>query len=101
MNICTFEILLKTLRSKQNSHHFADGIFKVIFLCRYCCILIKISLKCVSKSGEHKAISGSDNGSAPLKRKTIIWVNDDLGYWPIYRSLGLDELNVTSYRKPS
>ena len=41
---------LNTLRPRQNGHHFADDIFKCIFLNENIWILIKISLKFVPKS---------------------------------------------------
>ena len=37
---------------------------------------------------------GPDNGLAPNRRQAIIWTNDDLGYWRIYASLGLNELKI-------
>ena len=40
---------LNTWRPKQNGRHFADDIFKRIFLNENCCIVIKISLKFVPK----------------------------------------------------
>ena len=35
---------------------------------------------------------GSDCSLAQIRRQTIIWINDGLGYWHIYASLGLDEI---------
>ena len=40
---------VNTLRPRQNGRHFADGIFKCIFLNENVCIPIKISLKFVPK----------------------------------------------------
>ena len=40
---------VNTLRQRQNGHHFADDIFKCIFLNENLWILIKISLKFVPK----------------------------------------------------
>ena len=40
---------LKHLRPRQNCHHFADDIFKCIFLNEDVCISLKISLKLVPK----------------------------------------------------
>ena len=37
----------------QNVRHFADNIFKYIFINEKFCILIRISLKCVPKSPIH------------------------------------------------
>ena len=42
-----FKILLNTLRLRQNHRHFADDIFKCIFLNEDICISIDISLKFV------------------------------------------------------
>ena len=35
----------------------------------------------------------SDNGLAPNRRQAIIWTNDDIVFWRIYASLGLNEWN--------
>ena len=35
------------LRITQNGHHFADVIFKLIFLYEHCCVFIQISQKFV------------------------------------------------------
>ena len=40
---------VNTLRPRQDGRHFADDIFMCIFVNENCCILIKISLKCVRK----------------------------------------------------
>ena len=37
---------------------------------------------------------GSDNGLAPNRRQAIIWTNDGPGYWRLYASLDLNELNA-------
>ena len=42
-----FPIYSPHLCQTQNGRHFADDIFKFIFLYENCCILIKISLKFV------------------------------------------------------
>ena len=42
-------MLVNTLRPKQNGRHFADDIFRCIFLNENVCISIKISLKFVPK----------------------------------------------------
>ena len=39
----------KILRLRQNDHNLADDIFKCIFLNKFFCILIEISLKFVLK----------------------------------------------------
>ena len=50
---------------RQNGRHFADDIFRCIFVNEMFCILIKISLKIVIKGP-------IDNGLAPNKRQAII-----------------------------
>ena len=47
-----------TLRPRQNGRHFADDIFKYIFL-------------------QYSSI-GLDNGLVPNRQQTIIWTNGDL-----------------------
>ena len=39
---------LNTLRLRQNGHHFADDLFKLIFFKENCCIFIEISLKYIT-----------------------------------------------------
>ena len=39
-------IWINTLRPEQNSHHFADDIFKYIFLTKNISILVNISISC-------------------------------------------------------
>ena len=48
-NFVTKKLVLNTLRLRHNGCHFADNTFKLIFLHKNYCILIRISLKCVSK----------------------------------------------------
>ena len=66
-----------TLRPRQNGRHFADDIFKCIFLTENTQILLKISLEFVPKVRINNIPSiGSDNGLAPARQKAIIWTND-------------------------
>ena len=44
---------VNTLRPRQNGRHFADDIFKCIFLNENAWISLKISLKCVPKVRIH------------------------------------------------
>ena len=44
-----FQFSIRTLRPEQGGHHFADNIFKCIFLNENVWILIKISLKFIPK----------------------------------------------------
>ena len=81
-----------TLRPRQNGRHFADDIFKCIFLNENVWIPIKISLKFVPK--------GQINNIPTLVQE---WLGADQAtshylnqwwfiYWRIYASLGLNEL---------
>ena len=50
----------------QNGCHFADDIFKCIFMNEKFCILIQLSLKFISKGPiDNKSCVGSGNGLAP------------------------------------
>ena len=49
IHIHPYPFLINTLRSRQNGHHFADDIFKCIFLNENVWIMIKISLTFVPK----------------------------------------------------
>ena len=69
---------------EQICRHFADGIFKCIFVNENSYILI--SLKFVPNG------LIDNNGSAPNRRQAIIWTNADPIHWRIYASLGEDEL---------
>ena len=44
-----YYIEVNTLRPRQNGHHFADDIFKCIFIYEKFCILLQISMKFVPK----------------------------------------------------
>ena len=87
---------LKPLNSSptgQNDRHFADDIFKHIFLNEEVQILIKMSLKFIGKGSiDNMASIGSDNGSAPNRRRAIIWAYADPIHWRIYAALGWDEV---------
>ena len=77
----------------QSGRHFADDIFRCIFLNEKFCILIKISLKFVSKVP-------IDNISALVKiirRRAIIWTNADPIHCRIYAALEGSELSVHVY----
>ena len=50
----TVDILINTLRPRQNGRHFPDDIFKFIFLNENAWISIKISLKFVPKGPINK-----------------------------------------------
>ena len=100
---CTDSMELNTLRPRQNGRHFADNIFRCIFLNVNVWILIIISLKCVPNGPinitpalvrcgmafiepiHHNnpntvlltySSIGSGNGLVPSRRQAMIWTND-------------------------
>ena len=94
---CMFHrIQMSTFNSSspgQNGCHFADDIFRCIFVNDKLCIVIKISLKFVLKgSVDNYPIIGLDNGLVPNRQQAIIWTNADSIHWCIYSALGGDEL---------
>ena len=70
---------INTLGPRKNGHHFANNIFKCIFLIGFK-ILHKISLKYV-----------------PWSPQAIVWTNDNEVYWRIYASLGLKDSICLSF----
>ena len=69
----------------QNGCHFADNIFRCIFINKKFCILIKISLSFVPKGPNWQYTSiGLDNGIAPNRQQAIIWTNAHPIHWCIY-----------------
>ena len=91
------DTFLNTLRPRQNGRHFADAIFKCIFLNENVSIAIKISLKFVPK--------GPIN-NIPALVQIMAWrrPSHNLNQWwsvyrRIYASLGLNELNHLSLDK--
>ena len=90
---------LNTMRSRQNSHHFADGVFKCFLLNENVWTWIDISFHfqvCSWGSNQQYSNIGSDNGLVPTRWQAIIWTKDGLGWWRIYASLGLNELTTSS-----
>ena len=80
------------MRPRQNGRHFADNIFKCIFLNENVWILIEnFTGVCSEGSNWEYSIIGSDNGLALIRRQAIICTNECIGYWWIYASLGLNE----------
>ena len=72
---------------------FVDDILRCIFLNEKFCILVKISLKFVSRGPiDNKPNIGSNNGLVPKRRQAIIWTNADPINRRIYPALGGDEL---------
>ena len=74
-----------TLRPRQNASHFADDVFKRIFLNENCFILILISLKLIPRGPINKK-------QIMPWRLAIIWTNYSTGYRSIYATFGLSEL---------
>ena len=89
---CAIKMQLTHLPPGQNGRHFADDIFRCIFVKEKFCIMIKISLKFVPKGPVGNNLSnGLDNGLAPNMRQAIIWTNADPVHWRIYAARGGDE----------
>ena len=85
---------LNTSRPRQNGHHFADDIFKCVFLNENIWISINISLNLIPK--------GQIN-NIPLTVQIMAWrrpgdkpVSEQwwLVYWRIFASLGLNALKI-------
>ena len=67
----------------HNGRHFAENIFKSIFVNEKFYTLKKISMKFVTKSYWHQTSIGSDNGLALNRRQAIIWNKADQVHWRI------------------
>ena len=61
-----------TLWLRQNGHHIADDIFKLIFLNKSVLIVLKISLKFVAK------VRINNIPASPGWHQAIIWTKDGL-----------------------
>ena len=82
------KILIISSSPGQNGHHFADNIFRCIFM-----IEIFYILKFVPKGQIDKKPSiGLDNGLALNRWQAIIWTTANLIHWCIYAALGGNEL---------
>ena len=74
--------LIITLKPRQNCHHFADDIFKCIFLNDSLWISLKISLMCVPKvrinniSGLVKVMAWRRSSDKPLSEPMMVWFTD-------------------------
>ena len=93
VNIMSYlPLLFNSLRPRRSRRHFADDIFKCIFLNEYILIPIKISLKFFSLGFNKQCWSiGSDNGLTSNRRQAIVWSNDDYcidAYTPTKKVLG-------------
>ena len=73
---------LPTLRTRQDGRHFADSIFKLIFLNETYCILIQISLKFVplgpigNKQVLVQILAWRLTGAKPLSGLMTAWPPD-------------------------
>ena len=83
------QTLVNTLRSRQNGRHFADDIFKCIFLNENVSISIKISLKFVRKGP-------MDN--IPALVQIMAWRR--LGDKPLYEPMLVSLLTHTCVTRP-
>ena len=80
---CLWPYVVNSSSPGQNGCHFADDIFKRIFLIKRFTFWLKF----------HRSFFiGSDNGMAPTRRQAIIWTNAGPIQWRIYAALGGDEL---------
>ena len=93
-----FQIYINSSPPGQNGCHFADNIFRCIFVNEKFCILIKISLKFVPKGPIWSSI-GSDNGLAPIQRQVIIWTNTDKIHWHIHAAQQGNKLTICTRLK--
>ena len=95
------EEFIDMLSPRQNGRHFADNIFKCIFLNENVWIAIDISLKFVHWSVKLKIFHiGSDNGLVPIRPEAIIWTTDDYfsdAYMHHSASMSLDQIEYCFY----
>ena len=70
-------------------------IFKYIFLKENFCILFEIPLMFAPKGLKQYAITGSDNGMAPIRQHASICTNDDVFYWRAFASRTLNNPHTT------
>ena len=94
-NIFVKNSALKLSPHGQNGRHFADDIFRRIFVNDKFSILIKISLKFVPKCWQYTSI-GLDNGLAPNRRQATIQTNAVLIHWRIYAAL--EDMNLAEWK---
>ena len=80
-----------TLRPPENGRHFADCIFKFIFLYEDCFMSIQISPNLVPNDPINNK-PALVQIMVPKKRHAITKTNDGLVYWRTYASLDLVEL---------
>ena len=89
---------INTLGPRQNGRHFANDIFKWIFLNENVWISIKISMKFVPGGPNNnfpalvRIMAWRRPGDKPLSEPMIV-------YWRTYTSLGLNELSINHVSK--
>ena len=77
---CSFRI--NTLRPQQNGHHFADSIFKCIFMKENVCILIDNLLKIVHEgpvdinSSLVYVVALNQTGGKPIPKPMLTKIHD-------------------------
>ena len=81
----------------QHGRHFADSVFKCIFVNEKFCISIKISLKFVPKGPVENNPALVQNGLAPNRRQVIIWSTADPIHQHIYAALVRDNSCSVNY----
>ena len=106
----TYVPLIASYPHGQYGRHFADDIFRHIFVNEHIDILIEMSLNFVADGPidnnpalveiesvtlveveSIKTTSMEDNGSVPIRRQTIIWTNVDPIHWQLYAALVGDD----------
>ena len=92
------------INSSFSCFKLVDNITAINFVAKIMfCILIKISLRFVSKGLiDNNPAFGLDNGLAPNRRQAIIWTNADQIHWHIYAALGGNGLTLSfAMKKPN
>ena len=92
-NVVTDGLVRNTLRPRQNSRHFPDDIFQLIFLSWKLYFYENFNEICFPCSNWQYSNIGLEIGLVPSRQKAIIWTNDCIVYC-IYASFGLNELST-------
>ena len=85
--------LFNTLKPRQHGRHFADGIFKSIFLNENVSIGIKISEVCSQGSNQQYSSIGSDNGLVPSRFGRHF--PDDIFKWIVWNENVWISINIS------
>ena len=85
---------VSTLRARQNGRHFADDVFKCLFLTENFWISDNISLKYVHRLKLTKCHLWRRKGLVLNRRQAFFWTNDGLVYWRIFASPCLNVLTA-------